>query len=75
MISPTTEHVTIILEIGSCLLLMGAWGVLRRQVRLRNHSSRAHSASHAAQLHQKDLIIRPARNQLMQHQLYKKVTR
>ena len=58
MISPATEHVKITLEVGSCLLLMGAWGVLRRQVRLTNHSSRAHSASHAAQLYQKDLIIR-----------------
>jgi hypothetical protein len=54
MISRTAEHVHIALELGSCLLLVGAWGVLRRKRRKKDHLSQIHEV----QLKQKDLLIR-----------------
>ena len=58
MMSRIAEHLKITLEVGSCLLLVGAWGVLRRRDRQKQHLLQEDSHAHEAQLQQKDLIIR-----------------
>lgn len=54
MISRTAEHVHIALELGSCLLLLGVWCVLRLNRHQRNRLLRTHEF----QLEQKDLLLR-----------------
>lgn len=58
MTSHMVEHIHIALEIGTCLLLIGIWAILRHRRLRKKQSAQTHLQVHEAQLHQKDLIIR-----------------